>query len=146
MKKLRPNSFWNQSRSYCRWRNRFLLQVVVLHTTHCQLTYQEWMPAPQKHRRERAINGTIVCVLRRTRALGTHSFVCLLAVTQPASTPFNKKDTMNFKSLSIHIFRIITRINFDLFSYSENKTPWLNVSLGFGFLNCTLRLDHFSNL
>lgn len=75
---------------------------------------------------ERAINGPIVCVLSRTRTLGTHSLVCLLAVTQPASTPLNVKDTMSSKSLCIHIFRIITRINFDLFSYSENKNPWLS--------------------
>jgi hypothetical protein len=75
---------------------------------------------------ERAINGHIVCVLSRMMTLGTHSFVCLLAVIQPASAPLNVKDTVGSKSLSTHIFGIIIKINFDLFPYRENKTPKVN--------------------
>lgn len=75
---------------------------------------------------ERAINGHIVCVLSRTMTLGTHAFVCLLAVTQPSSAPLNVKGTMGSKSLSIHIFGIITKINFDLSSNRENKNTWVS--------------------
>lgn len=74
---------------------------------------------------ERAINGHIVCVLRRTMTPGTHSFVCLLAVAQPASAPLNLKDTMGSPSLSIHIFGIRTKMNFHL-SSRENKDPWIS--------------------
>lgn len=50
-----------------------------------------------------------LCVYSVERwTLGTHSFVCFWAVTQPVSAPLNVKDTMGSKSLSIHIFGIIT--------------------------------------
>lgn len=76
--------------------------------------------------KERAINGHIVCALSRTMTLGTHSFVCLLAVTQPSSAPLNVKDTMGSKSLCIHIFGVITKINFALSSYRESKNSWVS--------------------
>lgn len=74
---------------------------------------------------ESAINGHIVCVLSRTMTLGTHSFVCLLAVAQPPSAPLNVKDTMGSRSLSIHIFGIVTKVNVPL-SSRENKDPWIS--------------------
>lgn len=74
---------------------------------------------------ESAINGHIVCVLSRTMTLGTHSFVCLLAVAQPPSVPLNVKDTMGSRSLSIHIFGIVSKVNVPL-SSRENKDPWIS--------------------
>lgn len=72
---------------------------------------------------DKAINGPIVCVLSREMALGTHSFVCLWAVTQPAPAPLNVKGTTGSKSLSIHTFGITTKVKFDLSSYTGNKNP-----------------------
>lgn len=74
---------------------------------------------------ESAINGHIVCMLGRTMTPGTHSFVCLLAVAQPASAPLNLKDIMGSPSLSSHIFGIMTKMNFHL-SSGENKDPWIS--------------------
>lgn len=77
--------------------------------------------------------------------LGTHSFVCLWAVTQPVPAPLNVKDTMASKSLSSHIFGIITKINFDLSPYGENKNPWVSdfIWLWFSQLRNGVGLDWF---
>lgn len=74
-------------------------------------------------------------------ALGTRSFVCLWAVIQPASAPLNEEDAAVSKSLSIHIFGI-TKINFDLSSYRENKNPWVRW-LWFPQLQKEVGLDWF---
>lgn len=90
----------------------------------CPSFHRRWQQV-HKLTEESAINGHIVCVLRRTMTPGTHSFVCLLAVAQPASAPLNLKDTMGSSSLSIHIFGIMTKMNFHL-SSRENKDPWIS--------------------
>lgn len=87
----------------------------------CPLHWQQ----VHKLTEESAINGHIVCVLSRMMTLGTHSFVCLLAVAQPPSAPLNVEDTMGSQSLSIHSFRIMTKVNVPL-SSRQNKDPWIS--------------------
>lgn len=112
MRKLRPGSSRTHSRSHSWWGGGFKV---------CPLHWQQ----VHKLTEESAINGHIVCVLSRMMTLGTHSFVCLLAVAQPPSAPLNVEDTMGSQSLSIHSFRIMTKVNVPL-SSRQNKDPWIS--------------------
>lgn len=111
MGKLKPGRSRTHSRSHSWWGG----------FKACPLHWQQVHELTE----ESAINGHIVCVLSRTMTLGTHSFVCLLAVAQPPSVPLNVKDTMGSRSLSIHIFGIVTKVNVPL-SSRENKDPWIS--------------------
>ena len=111
-------------------------QVLILPFAHPWLTDSICCGSPGQ-----SYKWPIVCVLSREMALGTHLFVCLWAVTQPAPAPLNVKGTTGSKPLSIHVFGIITKVTLTYPLIQRIKILRKVVSLGFGFLNCKMRLD-----